>query len=100
VITAIILALLLNAVVGRLMINLVASERTNLWLLAAPDWFCYLLAVQTWPVWLLVDLVRWLKWWLWDSRRCEHEPGEWFMVDMGMGKARWCKKCHRCVDRI
>jgi hypothetical protein len=45
-------------------------------------------------------MIRWLKWWLWDSRRCKHEPGEWYMTDYGMGKVRYCRKCFRCIDRI
>lgn len=41
---------------------------------------------------------RWLKWLLLDSRRCEHEPGEWGLIEAGMRKARWCKKCGKCID--
>lgn len=46
------------------------------------------------------DFFSWLKWLFWTSRRCQHEPGEWRHINMGMGKARWCTKCGKCTDII
>jgi len=45
-------------------------------------------------------MLSWLKWWLWDSRRCQHVPGEWTMRDFGMGKSQHCKKCGKCMGLI
>jgi len=48
----------------------------------------------------MANFFGWLKWLFWDSRRCEHEPGEWRMREMGMGKIRHCKKCGKCTNLI
>jgi hypothetical protein len=45
-------------------------------------------------------MLKWLKWWFWDARRCEHEPGEWKMIEMGCRKIKHCTKCGKCVDLI
>lgn len=34
------------------------------------------------------------------ARRCEHQPGNWQMRDMGLGKARHCTKCGKCTDLV
>ena len=47
-----------------------------------------------------MSFIQWAKWWFWDARRCNHEPGEWRMINFGMGKARHCKKCGKCLDLI
>lgn len=39
----------------------------------------------------------WLKWWFWTTRRCKHEPGDWRLHNMGMGKILHCKKCGKCL---
>ncbi len=44
--------------------------------------------------------MSWLKWYFWDSRRCEHVPGDWAMIDLGRHKIKHCIKCGRCVDFI
>lgn len=39
----------------------------------------------------------WLKWW-WETRKCEHEPGEWCKHDAGMGRHKCCKKCLKVLE--
>ena len=34
------------------------------------------------------------------ARRCQHQPGEWQMRDMGLRKVRYCTKCGKCTDLI
>lgn len=34
------------------------------------------------------------------ARRCDHQPGDWQMRDMGLGKARYCTKCGKCTDLL
>lgn len=44
---------------------------------------------------------KWVKWFFWDSVRCEHELNpEWLYWDAGMIKTRHCKKCGRCMDLV
>lgn len=45
-------------------------------------------------------MFKWLKWWFFETRRCEHIAGNWTMRDCGMGKARHCIKCGKCLDLI
>jgi hypothetical protein len=42
----------------------------------------------------------WLKWWFIETRRCEHDSGKWHMINYGMGKARHCGKCGKCLEII
>lgn len=45
-------------------------------------------------------MIDWLKWFLWESRRCQHDSSRWTMRDLGMGKARHCTKCGKCLELI
>ena len=47
-----------------------------------------------------MSLLRWLKWWLLDSRRCAHARGEGRYVNGGMNKVWHCTKCGKCLDMI
>ena len=49
---------------------------------------------------LFKDILSWFKWWYFDTKKCQHEAGDWHMREMGMGKIRWCKKCGKCLDLI
>jgi hypothetical protein len=42
----------------------------------------------------------WLKWLFITTRRCDHDEGEWRMINMGMGKIRRCNKCGKCLQII
>jgi len=44
--------------------------------------------------------IGWLKWWFFETKKCDHIPGQWHMIELGMGKARWCKKCGKLMNRI
>lgn len=44
--------------------------------------------------------VKWLKWLLWDTLRCTHDPGPWRMRECGMGKVQYCTKCGKCIGLI
>lgn len=45
-------------------------------------------------------MLKWLKWFFWDCRRCQHDEGGWHMRDLGMSKARHCRKCGKCLELI
>jgi hypothetical protein len=45
-------------------------------------------------------MLAWLKWFFWESVICKHEPGEWQMRDLGMGKVKHCIKCGKCLELI
>lgn len=47
-----------------------------------------------------MSIILWLKWWFWDTQRCQHQPGPWTIRDAGMGKARHCTKCGKCLDIV
>lgn len=47
-----------------------------------------------------MKFIRWLKWWFVETKHCKHVPDEWIMINLGMGKARYCKKCGKCLDLI
>lgn len=48
-----------------------------------------------------MSVIRWVKWFFWDSRRCEHEEHrEWIYVNCGMNKAMYCKKCGKLLTFI
>lgn len=46
------------------------------------------------------SFLGWLKWFFYDSRRCEHVPGGWKMLHFGMQKIKHCKKCGKCLEII
>lgn len=41
--------------------------------------------------------LKWIKWYFYDRVKCEHEPGEWRLYNMGHGKVQHCKKCGYCT---
>lgn len=42
----------------------------------------------------------WPYWFFITARLCDHEPGEWKFINLGMGKIRHCKKCGKMLDII
>jgi hypothetical protein len=48
----------------------------------------------------LLNIPKWLKWFFYDIRICEHKEKEWYFIDCGMGKIFYCKKCGKYLDSI
>lgn len=47
-----------------------------------------------------MKLFTWLKWWFWETRRCEHNRGPGVLVDLGRRKAWHCTKCGKCLELL
>ena len=39
------------------------------------------------------NLLKWIKWHVYDIFICEHVAGEGVLVDVGRNKCWWCSKC-------
>lgn len=48
----------------------------------------------------LKELFAWVVWWFGDARLCNHDEGQWHMIECGAGKARHCTKCGKCLEII
>lgn len=47
-----------------------------------------------------MSFLRWLKWWFWETRRCDHERGDGMLVNLGLNKAWHCRKCGKCMEFV
>jgi hypothetical protein len=43
-------------------------------------------------------LLGWLKWWFIETQHCDHDDGDWSMIDLGMSKIRNCTECGKCLQ--
>lgn len=49
------------------------------------------------------SLFKWIKWWLWETRRCEHSSLDSCFValyDVGRNKGWWCRKCGKLLHHF
>ena len=47
-----------------------------------------------------MKFVRWIKWFFWECRRCDHVSDQGTLINMGMGKVWHCKKCGKCLEIV
>jgi len=45
-------------------------------------------------------MLKWIKWYFYDSRICKHSKTKWVMRECGMGKVKICCHCGKCLEVI